>query len=234
MNFCAEVFILLKLRRKHFGEAAADNQAVDCGQVFVVKRAERDNFRAEPLQYAETCAVVEIERRVVGNADFDVGTRNRELGTSDFQRRRSFRELNQRVNVNLSLDRRADFLQDVIGLMFSRRHKSQMSFGQVEFVIAFECAENFYAEPVESLRDNFFVSVRAEPIQNHACKVDGFIELPEAERDCRRRSAHAFGVNDQYNGRTEQLGNFRRGADAAASAVVKPHDAFNNRNVRAA
>ena len=162
-NRRADFFIAFKPSREHFGETAADYQAVNLWQSFIVKRAEVHNFRAKSFKLTKTRAVIEIERRITRNTDFD--GRRKFFGTCEiFKRCRIFRKLNQRVNVNLIFNSRADFFQHVRSLMFTCRHQTQMAFGQAEFVIAFECAETFNALHVQGVDNHLLMRIGAEPI----------------------------------------------------------------------
>ncbi len=70
-------------------------------------------------------------------------------------------------------------------------------------------------------------------IQHHTPQCEIGVELPATEHDDRRATCRAGDVDDQEDGRAQQLGNLRRGAPFVmpAAAVEETHDPFDHRDI---
>jgi len=110
-----------------------------------------------------------------------------------------------------------------------------VTFGGEEPVVAAERAEHGQARLVERLPEELFVGIGADLVEDHAGEVQIGIEGPEPVDDRGGRAGHRRRVDDEQNGRPEELGDMgrRRQLAATGGTVEQAHDTLDHRDVRA-
>ena len=141
----------------------------------------------------------------------------------------------ERVEVAARLDRGAELGERLprARLALGRRHEAEVALGRGEGVVAAQDAEHRHAERLDGLAQQQRVALAADAVEDHAGDVDLGVVAGVAVDDGRCGARERGGVEDEHDGRAQELGHVGGGGQLAAArrAVVEAHDALDDGDV---
>ena len=194
-----------------FRKAAADEQAVDMGQVAVGQGVEGDQFDAGHAEGLDIVGVIEPESRILGDGDTEVHARCRR---SRFRARGQLWELGragdgeQEIEVDLLFHRVGGRRQLGFGMApFVGRDKAEMTFGDAQLGIAPDGPEDRdVGEALDGGPQLGFVAVIGDVVEDDATDRQIGVEGLVADQQRRDAARHPGAVDDQNDRRSEELG----------------------------
>src|SRR5579859_6119125 len=119
--------------------------------------------------------------------------------------------------------------------MLGSRHQAQMPFFHLQSRIECQITKRFKPRSFfEYLPEPFVVAFAANVVKHHTDEIHGWIELLKPQRNGGSARGRALRIDDQNDGRTQQLRNMSGTAALLVwtESVEQAHDAFYDRNVR--
>ncbi|HVF73925.1 MAG TPA: hypothetical protein VM938_02655 [Acidimicrobiales bacterium] len=221
---------------EHFGEAAADIQAVNArGQAFVVQGVEGDHLGPRPFERFHVVGIDEGERRPGGHGHDGVADATGGGQSAHVQPRCGGGDSHEGVEVTPVLDGGGETVERPLDLvaLFHDRDEPQMPVSPCEMRISSQNPEHGNAGGDEGFLEHGGVAVAAHLVEDHARHAHRWVEGGEAVHEGGHRAAHGLGVDHEHDGGVEQGGHVRGagGSAVVGGTVEEAHDALDHQHV---
>ena len=233
----AQGYVGFEVRHEHFGETAADDEAVHLGQRRRMQGIDIDQFHVGGAQAVDVLTVIKAEGLIVCNADADPFG-----GRGGFGRQRcagDWRAVGDRQQAT-EIDLRRHPFPNVLdprqrGVLLVGRHQAEMALGDLHAGVVLHRADHLDVGVMLDHRAQLgFMAAAAEVVEDDAGDANVAVECLITKNQRGHPARHAARVDHQHHRRAEQLGE-RRVAVAAVEieAVVQTLVAFDQADARA-